>query len=91
MARPPSAPTVKVIPADRLPGVATSAVGAAGTVGSGTAVTDTPADAAPAPAAFSARSRTDADTLLVRPGTTTGDDSSAGENAVQEPPSTLYS
>ena len=59
--------------------------------GVGTGVTDTALDAAPEPATLTARRRIDADTLLVRPGTITGDESSAGENAVHAPPSTLYS
>ena len=55
MALPPSTPAVKAILAVVLPGVAARLVGAEGVV---RGVTDTLSDAAPAPAAFTARSCT---------------------------------
>ena len=55
MGLPPSDPAVKLTEAEPLPGVATRSVGAEGVVAG---VTETPVEAAPAPAAFTARSCT---------------------------------
>ena len=89
--RPPSAPRVKVTETVPSPGVATRSVGASGSVGPGTGVTSTALDSAPAPAALTARRRMEAATLLASPATVTGEEVSAGENAVHAPLSTLYS
>ena len=75
IAAPPFAPAVKAIEAEPLPAVATSPVGADGTL---RGVTATEADAAPAPAALAARSCTLYGVPLVRPGMVTGLAVSAG-------------
>ena len=80
---PPSAPAVKLTDALPEPGVALNEVGADGVV---RGVNDPDAsEAAPEPAVFTARNFTVYAVPFVRPGIVTGDDASAGDNAVQEP------
>ena len=50
-------------------------------------VTDTAPEAAPAPAAFTARNFTEYAVPFVKPSITTGEAVTAGENATHDPPS----
>ena len=75
-----AAPAVNDTETDESPGVATRSVGAAGTA---RGVTDTAADAAPSPAAFTARRLTEYVVPFVRPPMVAERLMTAGENAVQ--------
>ena len=78
-----AAPAVNATETEPFPGVATNDVGAAGTA---RGVTETADDAVPSPATFTARNLTLYVLEFDRPVIVTGDEVTAGENAVQELP-----